>query len=212
MQEEINISFLQRFKRVLASFPDRKFVIVLGGGRPARLYIRFLEAAGCNIEECSRIGMDVTRLNAKAFAHFFHEQANKTLPRSFADVLHLLKKHSIVVAGALRFEKENTSDATAAHLAHYTRSDFINITDVDGLFTADPKKQKGARLVPSISFDDFYVLARRFHYKPGQHFVLDQHAAKIIREHGVTTYIAGPDLQNLKHLLQGKAFRGTTIS
>ena len=116
------------------------------------------------------------------------------------------------MAGALRFEKENASDATAAPLAHYVRTDFINITDVDGLFTADPKKQKGARLVPSVSFDDFYVLAQKLHYKPGQHFVLDQHAAKIIREYGVTTYIVGPDLQNLKHLLQGKAFRGTTIS
>ena len=212
MQEEINTLFLQRFKKVLASFPDRKFVIVLGGGRPARLYIRFLEAAGCTIEECSRIGMDVTRLNAQAFVHFFRGRANKTLPRSFTDVVNLLKRHSIVIAGALRFEKENTSDATAAHLARYIQSDFINITDVDGLFSADPKKQKHAHLVPSISFDDFYVLAQKLHYKPGQHFVLDQHAAKIIREHKVTTYIVGSDLHNLKCLLQGKAFRGTTIS
>jgi uridylate kinase len=48
-------------------------------------------------------------------------------------------------------------------------------------------------------------------YSPGQHFILDQHAAKIIKKHKVKTVILGKNLQNLKSYLQGKKFIGTVI-
>ena len=49
-------------------------------------------------------------------------------------------------------------------------------------------------------------------YHPGQHFILDQHAAKIIKKHKIRTSIIGKDIKNLKKCLQDKKFIGTIIS
>ena len=54
-------------------------------------------------------------------------------------------------------------------------------------------------------------MAKRIPYKPGQHFVLDQHAAEIIKKHKIKTYIIGPNLRNLNNLLNGKKWIGTVI-
>ncbi|MBS3065916.1 hypothetical protein J4229_02620 [Candidatus Pacearchaeota archaeon] len=48
-------------------------------------------------------------------------------------------------------------------------------------------------------------------YHSGQHFVLDQKAAKIIHEDKIKTYIVGEDVRNIDKILQGKKFIGTTI-
>jgi len=48
-------------------------------------------------------------------------------------------------------------------------------------------------------------------FKPGQHFVLDQSAAKIIKKHKIPTYIIGQDLKQLSNILTNKKFKGTII-
>ena len=48
-------------------------------------------------------------------------------------------------------------------------------------------------------------------FKPGQHFVLDQTASRIIKENKTTTYILGKDMNQLDNLLNGKKFKGTII-
>jgi len=50
----------------------------------------------------------------------------------------------------------------------------------------------------------------KFH--PGQHFVLDQTASKIIKNSKINTYILGEDMKQLDNLLNGKKFIGTKIS
>ena len=79
------------------------------------------------------------------------------------------------------------------------------------MFNKDPKKFKDARLVKTISFREFNKIMCKIKYAPGQHFILDQHAAKIIKKHKVKTIIVGNNLQNLKSCLQGKKFIGTVI-
>ncbi len=49
-------------------------------------------------------------------------------------------------------------------------------------------------------------------FKPGQHFVLDQTAARIILKSKIATYILGKDLTQLDNLLNHKKFKGTVIS
>src|SRR3989344_2774995 len=110
------------------------------------------------------------------------------------------------------FGKKSTSDGTAAKLANYLGTEFVNLTDVDGLFSKDPNKFKDAKLVSSINYDDFYSILNKIKYKPGQHFVLDQLASRIIRKHNIRTVILnGHRLKNFESYLKGKKFRGTVI-
>ena len=54
-------------------------------------------------------------------------------------------------------------------------------------------------------------IAKKIPYTPGQHFVLDQKAAKLIQKHNIKTYIIGPDTNNLNNLLNNKHFVGTIV-
>jgi predicted uridylate kinase len=157
------------------------------------------------------VGIAVTRLNARFMTYFFGKDANKGIPHDIKQVKGMLNKNDIIFCGALRYAPNQTSDSTAATIANHLRSQFINITNVLGLYTKNPKEFKNAKFIPRISWQAFNKRANAIKYKPGQHFVLDQHAAEIIMNNKIKTYILGQNLRNLDNLLSGKAFKGTVI-
>jgi uridylate kinase len=122
-----------------------------------------------------------------------------------------LKKNNVVFCGALRYTAKSTSDSTAAKLANKLKTDFINITNIPGLYTANPLTHKSAKFIPKISWKAFDSIANRRKYRSGQHFVLDQKAATLVHKHKIRTFIIGPDMRNLDKILSGKCFKGTLI-
>lgn len=207
--DKVDVNFLKKFKAVIDKF-DRKFVIVCGGGSVARTYINALDSLKVNIYEKSLMGIGITRTNARFMIKLFKD-ASKTVPKSMTEVSKVLAKNKIVFCGGLRYEPDNTSDGTAAKLAYYFRSDFINLTNVKGLFDKDPKL-KGAKFISKISYSDFDKMVRKIKYKPGQHFVLDQTANEVIQRHKIKTVILGKDLKQLENYLKGRKFVGTLIT
>jgi uridylate kinase len=211
-KDDIDVEYLKRFTSLLRSCKDRKFVIVTGGGWIARKYIRALKEAGASQKECCLIGIGVTKLNALFLAKFADQDAAKSIPSSIKEIKKLLEKHHIVFVGGLSYEENNTSDGTAAKIAHALKTDFMNITDVPGLYTKDPRKYNDADFIRKISFEKFDALVADMDYNPGQHFVLDQQAAKIIKKHKIRTMIVGKDIENIRKCLKNKPFEGTIIS
>lgn len=210
---KINSSYVRDLRKFLNSFKDRKFVLVIGGGIVARTYIDALESLGASRDTMSRFGIGITRTNARLIANVLGKNSNtRDIPKNLRHVKGYLRKHKIVCCGALRYEPHQTSDGTAAQIANYLKTRFINVTNVKGLYTKDPNKFKGAKLVSKISYDDFTKIVNKLKYHPGQHFVLDQHASETIRKNKIKTYVVGGSLANLKNLLKGKKFVGTTIN
>jgi len=160
----------------------------------------------------SMSGIAVTRLNARFMTYFFGKDANEGIPHDMKQIKSLLKKNDVVFCGALRYAKKETSDGTSAKIARFFKTDFINLTLVPGLYDKNPIERKNAKFIPRNSWQDFWNKARKIKYSPGQHFVLDQHAAEIIKNYKITTYILGKDMKNLDNLLNGKKFKGTIIS
>jgi uridylate kinase len=211
---EINISFLKKFKEViLKNTKFYKFIIVCGGGKTARNYISALGSLTSKKEDFqSQIGIESTKLNAKFLAYFFNKKSYLKIPKDMKEIKNILRFNDIVFCGALRYSKKETSDSTSAKLANYFQTDFINLTNVEGLYDKDPNKNKNPIFIPEITHKRFLKRAKEIKYIPGQHFVLDQKAAKIIKKNNIITYILGPDLSNLQAVLQNKAFIGTRIS
>ncbi len=208
-------TFLNKFKETLKqNFKTHKFVLVCGGGSVARNYIETLKKSGnTNKKALSLAGIRATRMNAKLVMQLFGEKyANDSLPLSMKSVKSNLSKNSVVICGALRYDPDSTSDGTASKLAKYLESKFINLTDVLGLYTSDPKKDKNAKLIKEITWEEFDEIINKIKFNAGQHFVLDHKAAKIIKKNKITTYILGKDLKNLNNFLNNKKFIGTTIS
>ena len=209
--KEMNVSFLKEFKKTLQSNYSRyKFVVVCGGGVTARRYISVLKKDGKSKKELSFAGIRATRMNAIFMMQFFGREANGSLPGNMKEVKDNLEKNKVVLCGALRYDDKATSDTTAAKIAKYLGTDFINMTNVRGLYTRNPSKDKSAKFIPEISWNDFEKMALKIRYKAGQNFVLDQSAAVLIRESKIKTYIIGSN-NALNNLLRGKKFAGTLI-
>lgn len=209
---KINIKILREFKKtILKNKRKYKFVVVCGGGKTARNYINGLEEEIPKKEyfQCL-LGISATRLNARFMDYFFGKDADK-LPNDMKDVKDLLRFNDIVFCGALRYAKNETSDSTSAKLARFFDTDFINLTNVSGLYNRNPKKYRNAKFIPEISHKEFYRITKKIKFKPGQHFILDKKAAKIIKNYNITTYILGPDMRNFDNLLNGRHFVGTAI-
>jgi len=210
--DNVDIAFLENFRRIIEKHKNKyKFVFVTGGGSVARKYISALRKAGKSEYLQSMIGISTTRTNARFLTYIFGKDANEGIPHDMKQVKNLLLKNDIIFCGALRYAEKETSDATAAKLANYLKTEFINLTLVSGLYTKNPLKYKNAKFIPKISWQDFYEKANKEKFKPGQHFVLDQSASKIIRDYRIKTYILGKNLKNLDNFLSGKKFAGTII-
>lgn len=211
---KIDNVILNDFKYAILKNSDKyRFVIVCGGGSIARTYIKGLENENIKYKKYlqSLLGISVTRLNARFMTYFFGKDANKGIPHEIKDVENLLIKNNVVFCGALRYAKNQTSDTTAAKLARYFNCDFINLTNVPGLHDKNPKKYRSAKFIPYINHKEFLKMSQKIPFEPGQHFVLDQEAAKIIKKYKIKTFILGPDMKNLDNLLNNKHFIGTII-
>lgn len=211
--EKMDSRFLLKFVKTLKKFyRSHKFVVVCGGGTIARKYIQTLREEGRSRNELAQAGIMATRMNAQFVMQLFGNSANKTLPMNMKDVKDSLKKNDIVICGALRFAPNSTSDGTAAKLAHFLKAEcFMNMTNVPGLYTDNPKKNPKAKFISHITWKSFEKMALAIKFKPGQNFVLDQQAATLIRKHRIKTYIISGDMKNVRNFLKERKFTGTTI-
>ena len=206
---KISVNYIKNLEKILSK-SNKKFIIVLGGGFISRIYTNALKNSNAKFHDVCKVGMQVTRLNAWIVSRIF-ELHYEDAHLSMADINSHLKKNKIVIVGALRHTGNMTSDGTAAMIASHFRTRFINMTNVNGLYDKDPRKFKDAKLTKEIDYNSFLKIAVKNKFYPGQHFVLDQKAAHLIKKHKIRTYIIGKDLNNLRNLLNGKRFIGTTI-
>ena len=210
--EEIDLDFLRKFREVIKkNSKNYKFIIVCGGGSVARKYISALRNEGKSEYLQNMAGIAVTRLNARFLAYFFGKDPEFGIPHDMKHAASLLKKNDVVFCGALRYAPNQTSDATSAHLANYFGADFINLTNVKGLYDKNPKEHKDAKFIPEITREGLAKIVFSVPQKPGMHAPVDHVAMKIIREHQIKTYIIGKDTKQLNNLLKGKSFIGTKI-
>jgi uridylate kinase len=210
--DDIDLKFLKEFKRVILKNTKKyKFIIICGGGITARKYIYALKSLGKDERMQSLAGISATRMNARFMSYFFNINPKKGVPHTMRILKRYIKKQDVVFCGALEYKPNQTSDSTAAEIAACFRTVFINLTNVPGLHDKNPFTNKDAKFIPKISWKGIYKLMNKQKYTPGQHFVLDQTASKIIMKNKIPTYILGRNLKNFDSFLKGKKFKGTTI-
>jgi uridylate kinase len=210
--DEIDFKFLREFKKVILENSKKyKFIIVCGGGSIARKYIHALRKLGASIDLQDFAGISATRMNARFVSYFFNTGFLLKLPYRLPTLKRYLKNQDIVICGALERRPNQTTDSSAAHIAGELKSDFINLTNVKGLYTKNPSIHKDAKFISKISWQNFIREANKSKFKPGQHFVLDQTASKKILKYKTKTYIIGKNPKQLDNALKNKKFIGTII-
>ena len=208
----VDYKYLHKFKLFVNNLSRKyKIVIVTGGGKTARNYIEGLKKEKAGDVFYSLVGIMATKLNARLVGGIFNMKGN--IPDTLHEVRRQLSKNNIVVCGALGFRPNMTSDGNAASVAEYLKAEvFVNLTNVDGLYDKDPRKYKNLKLIRRVSYTDFLNRVNKIKYEAGQHFVLDQAAAKIILKSRIKTLIMnGNKLDNLVKYLHGNNFTGTIV-
>ena len=197
---------------MIYKYKDTKFVVVTGGGTTARKYINAYKKFKKDFDKQSSAGIAITRFHAFFMMHFFGKPANETHPTSLRKVETLLSKNHVVFCGALRKTKTpQTTDATSASIAAYLKCPFINLTNIKGIYTSNPLKNKNAKFIKNISWQDFNKMAEKIKFSAGQHFVLDQRGSQIIYKNRIPTYIVG-SLKDIEKIIEEKdTFEGSLI-
>ncbi|MDR2490449.1 MAG: UMP kinase [Spirochaetaceae bacterium] len=213
-------AYLSAFKALieacLAKDAASRFILVVGGGGPARQYQEAYRAvAGAGIgsggaaaDEADWIGIMATRLNAQLVRAVFaaHTQENVvTDPTAPFD----WEGRVLVAAG---WQPGFSSDNDAVLLAaRFGAKRLINLSNIEKVYTADPKIDPSARPIDAISWKDFRALVGD-EWSPGKNVPFDPIASKHAESAGLTVICAaGKNLENLKNILRGGPFTGTTI-
>ncbi len=204
---KLDLQFLKELKATIKSIEQSyKIVLVTGGGHLAREYMQAFKIE----KEESLMGIQCTQLNARLVSLYLKD--TEEIPETWKELLQKIKTEKLLICGGFKEQVGTTSDGTSAKIAKMIKADlFINMTNVSGLYTKDPRKYKDAKAIPTISHKEFKILINKHNEKPGQHFVLDQQAAKITFEENIPVVIL-KGTKELKNVLQEKKFKGTLIS
>ena len=189
-----------------------RLFVVVGGGGEARRYITVARNLGIDEGTSDEIGILVTRLNATLLIAALGDRAYPKVAESHADAKKFAESKKIVVMGGIT--PGQTTDAVAAVLAERVgASVFINVTSVDGIYSADPKKDKKARRFAALTSEQLLDIVSRAGLGAGSNVVLDIVAARVVeRSHIPLVVIDGRDPDNLSRAILTGEFTGTVVS
>lgn len=186
--------------------------IVTGGGKIARDRINIARALGANETICDYIGIAVTRVNAKLLISALRN-AHPEPFSAYNEVAGagLGEEARISVMGGV--SPGYTTDAVAAILAEYVNADlFIDVTSVDGVYDADPRRYPEAKKYDKLTAKELVALTAKEELKAGSRIVIDPVAAKIIERSGIKTIVIdGSNPRDIVNAVQGK-HHGTAIN
>jgi uridylate kinase len=181
--------------------------VVVGGGPVSREYIDSARRLGLSHREQDLIAIQASRLNARLAGMKLGVPDVCTTARQM--VLRL-KKDKVAVMGGLR--PGITTDTTAAIVAAAWGADIlVKASDQEGIFTADPRTDKSAKLIPSMSYRDLGRILGGSH-KPGIHSIIDPVAVGFItRSRLKVVVVEGHRPANVVKAVSGGRI-GTTVS
>ncbi len=209
---EDDVGYMKALAKELRSCSeDTSFVIVTGGGRLARDYIRLGRELGADESTLDEVGIEATRLNAWLLISALGNECNPVPFSKIDEALDRTSVHRFVVGGGTH--PGQTTDAVSAIIAERWGADiFVNMTAVPGAYTSDPLKDPKAKKIPRMTSSELLHLVSNDLSKAGSHSVMDPIAAKVISRSGLLTFIIdGRDLPSLRGVLAGKPFKGTTV-
>jgi uridylate kinase len=188
-----------------------QLVVVTGGGKNARKYIEAARKLGASEAACDQIGILVTRLNARLLITSMGDEAYPKVPETIEDLRLYFESGKVIVMGGLQ-PGHSTNAVTALAAESVGASILINVTNVDGVYTADPKKDPKAKKIDEISTEKLLSLISDEGVSAGSYELLDPVSIRIIeRSHIPTWIVSGEDPENVLKILKGKHV-GTKIT
>jgi uridylate kinase len=186
--------------------------VVVGGGGEARRYITTARELGCSEASADEIGIAVTRLNAMLLAGALGDAACPLIAGSQAEAMAYAATGKIVLMGGIT--PAQTTDAVAAVLAERCGADLmVNLTSVDGIYTADPRTDPAAKRLDRLTPEQLLGIVGTGSLMAGANTVIDMIAAKVIQRSGIPLLVIdGRDPANLSRALLSGIYSGSLVA
>lgn len=212
--EGINRPLIRDISKIIGAYLDsdtnRRLILVIGGGGPARAYQEAYRelAADHNEEMQDWIGITATRLNAQLLAGVFQKYCTDpvvTDPTANIDFTGRV----LVAAG---WKPGFSTDYDAVLLAErYSADTVINLSNIRKVYTDDPKTNPEAKPIDRISWKNFQSIVGNT-WVPGKNLPFDPVATKRSAELNLQVIVAsGRHLETVEAILQNQPFEGTVI-
>ena len=209
-----DVHFLKAFRAFVLDLvkTGRRVVIVCGGGKTARHYIHAASEVMDHIdpEDLDWLGIHATRLNAHLLRTLFRSVAHPNVIKNPLRTPRHWKEKVLVAAG---WKPGWSTDYVASRIAGLLNvKHIVNASNIDGVFTADPKKDPTAKLVKEYSWHDYRAMVGDT-WDPGLSAPFDPVASKYCQRHTIQVAIVdGKNLTNLEKVVNGEEFKGTLLS
>ena len=207
--ESYNIS---RYVSVLKRLAGKcRIFIVVGGGGEARRYIQVARELGVGEATADELGIMVTRLNARLLVAGLGDTAYPRVAENYTEAREFAETGKIVVMGGIT--PAQTTDAVSAVLAESIGADLlINATSVNGIYSADPKKDAGAVRHERLTPQELLGIITGGRMDAGANTVLDIVAGKVIERSGIPLLVLdGRDPENLYRAIVEGTYVGTIV-
>ncbi|MCQ2579337.1 MAG: UMP kinase [Treponemataceae bacterium] len=208
--------FLKEFAALVRTWlgknAERKLILVVGGGGPARAYQNAYKSVNedksAKADEADWIGIMATRLNAQLLRAIFADLCNEPVvydPTQCSD----FSGQVLVAAG---WKPGFSTDTDAVYLAErFGAKTVVNLSNIEKVYTDDPRKNPDAKPLDTISWADFRKMVGD-EWVPGKNCPFDPIASKRAEAAGIKVICAGgKNIQNIQNILNDEPFIGTTI-
>jgi uridylate kinase len=184
-------------------------IVIAGGGNIARHYISHARSSGADESTLDELGIEISRLNAKLLIYALKTKAYSHPPTTLQEVRHAVDDGLIVVAGGLH--PGQSTNGTAALIAEKIHAEqFLNATDVDGVYDMDPNKFKKAKKFKRIDLKNLKNMLVHEDSVAGGYDLMDIVALKIIERSRIKTRILKAEPKIIEKAIKG-ADMGTEI-
>ena len=201
--------FCAKVRELAAADTGRQFVVVCGGGAPARQYqAAYRELAGeAEPDRADWVGIAATRLNAELLKQVFGPLAPDAVVTD-PTAVSALHAPALVAAGWKPGFSHDFDAVILAERLHAAR--IVKLSNVMQIHSADPRTDPTARPFDRLSWSELQQLTGD-HWHPGHHAPFDPIATHRAAAGSLTLIVTGSDLANLHRIVEHASYTGTTV-
>lgn len=201
--------YLLNFRKLILKYlRERKFFIIVGGGKLARFYQSEAKKIKVNQEDLDWLGVFSTRLNTQLVKSFFGKKAYSEI---ITDPKEKKKIKEKIIFGAGSKPGWSTDFVSVCLARTYGIKEILNLTNIDYIYNKDPRKHKDAQPLKKLSWHDYLKIIGK-KWVPGANYPFDPIGSLLAKKLKIRLVsINGKNLRAVENYLTGKKFIGTIV-
>ncbi len=207
-----DVPFLKKFRALIMAEvkKGRRFILTVGGGATCRHYQQALKETipTTTNTDLDWLGIHTTIFNAEFVRMLFGKLAYPLVVTNPTKKIATAKP-IIIAAG---WKPGCSTDTDAVLLAkHFGALELINLSNIDYVCDSDPRINPDAKRFEALTWKEYRGIVGDT-WTPGMSAPFDPVATRLAERLKLKVhFVKGTDIEQIKKVLHGKKYRGTTL-